>query len=194
MKTILVRHLKAAFTLLELMLVIAIITLLIGLLFAGIQSAMKSRRIAQAMTQIKSIEMASTAYWSTYSVWPNSIGVSTSPHATFSTTGSLFVNCMIGNHATLNPRMIRFLDIPSSALGGAGATLMMIDPYGRSGSITIGTPYNILFDTNGDGTISVGDIGAVSGIGTITNRGVVIWSNGPNRTNNFGTLDDHRSW
>jgi prepilin-type N-terminal cleavage/methylation domain-containing protein len=194
MKTLIARTKLNGFTLLELMLVIAIITLLIGLLFAGIQAAMKSRRTAQAMTTIKSIEGASNAYFTTYGLWPNSIGISTSPPATFSTTGSLFVNCMIGNHATLNPRAIRFMDVPSTALMGTGATLMMADPYGRLGSLTTGSPFGILFDTNGDGTISVGDIGAVLGIGTISSKSVVIWSHGPNRINNFGTFDDHKSW
>ncbi|GEM_PF-1686051 len=197
MKTAFARFTRSGFTLLELMLVIAVITLLIGLLFAGIQAAMRSRRTAQALTTIKSIETASRAYATVYGWWPSATGVS------ITNSGSHFVNCMrgnltviAGNTATItNPRGQVFLDFKPSDLLGPANFQSMTDPYGSFGPVS-GMVYYIYYDHNGDNYISIADLGAPAGFpasGSISSQ-ITIWSGGPNRLNNWGTLDDHKSW
>lgn len=68
MKTFLKR--THAFTLIELLTVIAIIAILAGLLFPAIQSSMKKAEGAKAQTAIHSLATALSAYYTEYGKWP----------------------------------------------------------------------------------------------------------------------------
>jgi prepilin-type N-terminal cleavage/methylation domain-containing protein len=62
---------KKAFTLIELLTVIAIIGILAGLLFPTIKSALQKAEIAQAQNDVKNIEAALKAFYTEYGKWPN---------------------------------------------------------------------------------------------------------------------------
>jgi prepilin-type N-terminal cleavage/methylation domain-containing protein len=61
----------SAFTLIELLTVIAIIGVLAGLLFPAIKSALQRAEIAQAQNDVKNIEAALKAFYTEYGKWPN---------------------------------------------------------------------------------------------------------------------------
>jgi len=64
-------RIPAAFTLIELLTVLAIIGILAGLLFPAIKSALQRAEIAQAQNDIKTIETAAKMFYVDYGKWPN---------------------------------------------------------------------------------------------------------------------------
>ncbi len=70
---------KKAFTLIELLTVIAIIGVLAGLLFPAIKSALQKAEIAQAQNDVKNIEAAVKAFYTEYGKWPNAWPPTISP-------------------------------------------------------------------------------------------------------------------
>jgi prepilin-type N-terminal cleavage/methylation domain-containing protein len=63
-----------AFTLIEVLAVIAIIGLLVGLLFPAIKGALQKAEIAQAQNDIKNIQTALSQFYTDYGKWPNGNG------------------------------------------------------------------------------------------------------------------------
>ena len=64
------KHSRRAFTLVELLVVIAIIGVLIGLLLPAMQSARESARRTQCMNNLRQVGLALTSYHNVYSTFP----------------------------------------------------------------------------------------------------------------------------
>ncbi len=194
---------KKGFTLIELLTVVAIIAILAGLLFPAISGARRKAQVAQAQTEIKSIESAMKAYYTEYGRWPNGNGDTVYNYGQCTAhPGSYCQNYGLmdtlraipdqdgcnppccGNGASVsNPKGIVFLEIASSSLDATGDYL---DPWKNAYQITVDTGY--LGYCNG--LAAPYPTTAVGGI--VSNRTVVVWSLGPDGKG--GTSDDITSW
>jgi prepilin-type N-terminal cleavage/methylation domain-containing protein len=61
---------RAAFTLIELLMVIAIISILAGMTLMAVSAAKKRAHIAKATTEIRELTKAWNAYWMAFGEWP----------------------------------------------------------------------------------------------------------------------------
>lgn len=195
---------KNGFTLIELLTVVAIIAILAGLLFPAISAARRKAQVAQAETEIKSIESAMKSYYTEYGRWPNGSGTATvynygscPAHSGSYCQNSGLMNTLraipdsdgcsppcCGNGASVsNPRNIVFLEIAASSLDSGGSYL---DPWKNAYQITVDTGF--LGYCNG--LASPYPTSATGGI--VSNRTVVVWSLGPDGIG--GTADDITSW
>jgi prepilin-type N-terminal cleavage/methylation domain-containing protein len=151
---------KHGFTLIELITVIAIILILMGLLFPGIQAVKESAKKLQAKNDMANIVGAVKAYYTEYGRYPvNTGGVSGIPvvsgtNATYGGSSAANTNDQVmnvlrclGSGTNLNTRMIVFLEAPSAkdtnnpkaGIGTAAAnTGQYFDPWG--------TPYEVIID------------------------------------------------
>jgi prepilin-type N-terminal cleavage/methylation domain-containing protein len=90
-------RIPAAFTLIEMLTVIAIIGILAGLLFPAIKSALQRAEIAQAQNDIKTIETALKMFYIDYGRWPNgNAGTYDFSYGAFGLTGNY-----VQNHPTV---------------------------------------------------------------------------------------------
>ena len=194
---------RNAFTLIELLTVIAIIAILIALLFPAIKSSLQKAEIAQAQNDVKNIEGALKAYYTEYGKWPNGNGIATD--YSYGSPPPLYPN-YCGNYGLMdtlrsiqdsdpggcgngmfvnNPRKIQFIEIPTKSLDQYGNFL---DPWKH--------PYQITLDTGFDNICQNLAAGGPSPVGlppnAVTNRNVVVWSFGPDGI--AGTKDDITSW
>jgi prepilin-type N-terminal cleavage/methylation domain-containing protein len=180
-----------AFTLIELLTVIAIIAVLAGLLFPAFQSAMRKGETAQAQTDIKMIESAIQAYHLQYGLYPV-VPLSNNDNGgdyCFGGLGGYANNGQLmdilrsfdrgpGNSGFANNlRKIVFINASQKSLDSTGNYL---DPWGRQ--------YEITIDTGNDNICN----GLKGGYADVPNRTVVVWSCGPDGKPN--TTDDIRSW
>ena len=62
---------RAAFTLMELLVVLAVIGLLIGLLLPALMGARERAKITRARSEVQTLQQAWLAYWNTYGRWPD---------------------------------------------------------------------------------------------------------------------------
>ena len=129
-----------AFTLIELLIVIAIIGILMSLLFPAVNSAIDSARKAQAKNDVTQIATAVVAYETEYGRLPGT-------NAVGAPLGSPVLAALMGsNVSSLNPRQIVFLEVNTAKRGKSGITNnLFVDPWG--------SPYQIAYDDNYDNTI-----------------------------------------
>jgi len=204
---------KKNFTIIELLVVVAIIMILAGLIFPAVSKVRERAKIVKAKSEMTAIVTAIKAYESTYGYLPNfavlqniATAKPTGKDNTNGNTGNYrklmeCLTCTMGpsgatgytsNSTTLpyaNARKIRFLDAPSNY--GSTTTLFADTVTGA----TIGdyrdpwgNIYQIFLDTNYDGVIKADDAaGAVPAcVNTTFNGTILIYSLGPNRINDGG--------
>ena len=161
-----------AFTLIELLIVIAIIGILMSLLFPAVNSAIDAARKAQAKNDVVQIATAVTAYETEYGRLPtNSTTVS----------GEL-LTALTGQNTTANPRGIVFLEVQAAKKGKSGTNATgFVDPW------TTTVAYAISLDTDYDNNVSVSTNGSASGSTTIRKK-VGVWNV------NSNTRRQVRSW
>lgn len=63
----------AAFTLMEMLVVLAVIGILTGLLFPALMGARERARITRARSEVQTLQQAWLAYWNTYGKWPGGV-------------------------------------------------------------------------------------------------------------------------
>lgn len=130
-----------AFTLIELLIVIAILGILMALLFPAVNGALDSARKAQAKNDVTQIATAITAYETEYGRLPS---------GNITTVNSTLVAALIGGSGnTDNPRQITFLEVQAAKKGksGTNASGAFVDPWGEEYKIkmdndTDTTPYD----------------------------------------------------
>lgn len=175
---------RAAFTLIELLIVIAIIAILAGLGFPALQGALGSSKKAQARNDLAQIVAAVKAYQLEYGTLPTADGEE------FEGNNDQLLNVLRGtadqgSQLQMNPRRIAFIE-PKIGIDGK-----FYDPWGN--------PYKVRLDGDYDNEIQnfyAGDSGA--GWGTL-NHSVIAASSGPDEefgeSKNSGSgKDDLISW
>jgi len=193
-----------AFTLIELLTVIAIIAILMGLLFPALSTVKESARKTQAKNDLTQICTAVTAFYTEYSKYPVPPGTTADyyDYGSKNTNDKLFNVLRAvtnGDPSGLNPRQIVFISPPlakpTTQRGG-------IIPTGESNAGCYydpwGSPYYVRIDSNYDNQFPNP---YSSGAGSTTlNAGVVSWSLGKNKKGGSGTFgtgdasDDVLSW
>ncbi len=163
---------KRAFTLIELLTVIAIIGVLIALLFPAIKSALGKAEASKAQTAIMGLTTAYKAYYTEYGKWPATINSASG----IMTTTNWMVALLRGEDKSGtegiityygNPRKIRFLEMKNADL--------VIDPVNNLTNFVDSwkNPYEVIFD------ISYSDLATnpfSPSPATFVHEGVLVWS------------------
>ena len=179
---------RAAFTLVELLVVIGIIAILASILLPAVIRAIGRAEIMQAKTEVRAIETALKVYLNDYNQFPSTLssGSGTTDDNTTKILRGITNSIPVGD----NPRGVNYLDCSEKSIGtnvtlwgssSQGTGNIFYDPWGR--------PYNIVVDYSGTGTISADGE-------SLTGRSVAVWSWGPTAAASANSADvTHiRSW
>ncbi len=170
---------KAAFTLMELLLVLVIIVILVGLAFPVFQGVLERAKKLQAKNDLTQIVTAVNAYYTEYGKYPL-VTADTIYGPGGTSSADLFYSLRavaLGANAlaAVNPRTIVFISPPdaknpANPRSGIGSDGQFYDPWG--------TPYAIEIDGNYDNQIT-NPYGASGGAGASPlYQGVIAWSLG----------------
>jgi prepilin-type N-terminal cleavage/methylation domain-containing protein len=161
------------FTVIELLVVVALMGILMSLLFPAVQGALDSARKAQAKNDVSQIASAIVAFDTEYGRFPSTNGT---PEEL---TGNL-LNALIASDDTLNPRKIVFLEVLDYRRGKGGILGgKFVDPWQK--------PYYVAIDSDYDNRVNVSTNGQVSGDSSILKK-VGVWNN------NTNSRQQVRSW
>jgi prepilin-type N-terminal cleavage/methylation domain-containing protein len=195
---------RSGFTLLELMVVIAIVVVLAGLLFPAVQSVLERAKKVQAKNDLTQIVTAVNAFYTEYGRYPLPSTVTTDSSATYGPNGSSVENGDLmkelrGTSTTINTRQIVFISPPDARdqtnprSGTKTTTSGYYDPWG--------TEYAIALDADYDNQITPNPYGNNNGAGASPLRqGAIAWCLGKdkklgnNGDGNFTNSDDVISW
>jgi prepilin-type N-terminal cleavage/methylation domain-containing protein len=155
---------RHGFTLIEMLVVIAIIMILIGLLVPVFNKVKEHAKKVRARTEVREIEMAWKSYLSDSRVWGAAPVSSTARQM-----GSTEVAWLQGG----NPKGILYLEIQSAALMGGA----FVDPWKR--------PYEFVVDDNYDNQCT-------TPWGEDVMKSVAVWSLGKDGARN--SADDIEGW
>jgi prepilin-type N-terminal cleavage/methylation domain-containing protein len=122
---------KLAFTLIELLTVVAIIGILIALLFPAITTAIKKAEKAKAQAAVTGLATAFKAYYAEFNRWPAS--------ATGNITTGIFTNS----------RGIVFFDFPAKDWNISGSVTNYVDPWKQTYRFAADTNYQNYVTVNG---------------------------------------------
>ena len=189
---------KAAFTLMELLLVIVIVVILVGLAFPAFQGVLERAKKVQAKNDLTQIVTAVNAFYTEYGKYP--IVTDDTPIAN---DADLFYSLRAvasGANASnvVNTRQIVFISPPavkdtSNPRSGIGSDGQYYDPWG--------TTYKIAIDGDYDNQITPNPYGNNNGAGASPVRqGVIAWCYGKDKKlgNNgdgkYTKSDDVISW
>ena len=135
---------SAAFTLVELLVVISIIAILAGLSFPAVSGAMDSAKKTQAKSQVVQIAAAVSAYEMEYGKLPP-LSSSSSSSDTTGDVGSFLTAILSGvSGNSNNSRAITFLEMPSykKGKGGTNSDGAYLDPWGGTNKIALDYSYD----------------------------------------------------
>jgi prepilin-type N-terminal cleavage/methylation domain-containing protein len=177
------------FTLVELLAVLAIVTVLAAVLIPTVGRARKSALRGRTQTDVGTLLRAFQMYYVEYDEWPEGLmGGDTGPDVESTNPGIEFgSNVVVMLRGTdvsgSNPGNSQFLDIPLERLRKDG---VFCDPWG--------SPYRYMCDFNYDGTVRVLNR-ELPGEGQLDEKGVAVWSLGPDQSDAPGRqADDITSW
>ncbi|MDA1045137.1 MAG: prepilin-type N-terminal cleavage/methylation domain-containing protein [Verrucomicrobia bacterium] len=180
---------KSGFTLIEMLVVVAIVLILMGLLMAALPRVKVRTQITQAENDVRQLELAFLGYFSEYKRWPTGlVGYDAGPDIEATTTGIQLepgvVAMLAGNNVnSMNPRLMAFFQTRASALGSGD----FLDPWGH--------PYKYMLDYNRDDILHIEFTS--SDWSTNFSLSVGVWSRGPNGSDMLsdgGYKDDVVSW
>ncbi|HET9523954.1 MAG TPA: prepilin-type N-terminal cleavage/methylation domain-containing protein [Terrimicrobiaceae bacterium] len=161
------------FTIIELLVVVAIIGVLMSLLFPAVQGALDAAKKAQAKNDVTQIATAIMAFDMEYGRMPST---NSAPEQL---TGGL-LNALVGSNDTINPRKIVFIEVLNFKRGKGGILNgIFVDPWAK--------PYYSAFDIDYDNQVGVSTNGQATANSTIMKK-VGVWNN---TTNNRQQV---RSW
>lgn len=131
-------HNRSAFTLIELLIVIAIIAILAGLGFPALQGALNSGKKAQARNDVHQLAAAIKAFQLEYGRLP----ITTTGSDTTNADNATVIEALTSSNA-LNPRGVVFFEpkIAKSGKGGLDAGVYK-DPWGNAYTIMLDTSYD----------------------------------------------------
>lgn len=150
---------RNAFTLIELLIVIAILGILMALLFPAVGVAIDNARRASAKNDVVQIATAVTGYETEYGRLPGT-------NASGAQMTADVLSALMGSNANgLNPRQIVFLEVPTARKGKGGqSNNTYVDPWGQ--------PYQICYDDDYDNRITTA---GTNGSTSIMKK-VAVWS------------------
>ena len=168
-----------AFTLIEMLVVIAIIATLAGILLPVVSSVKQKAKVAQAGTEVRSLAAAITAYQSLYAIFPCSDADGKSGNDMTYTNNSDIITILLDvdggvnaghvrnpqKHVFLNGKMVNTVVQP-----GIGPDYNFRDPWGR--------PYVVTLDLNYDNRCN--DSFYAPSPAPAISAPVMVWSYGPN--------------
>jgi len=179
-------HTSGAFTLIELMVVIAIIAVLMGLAFPAYQGVQNAAKKTQAKNDLVQIVTAVNAFYTEYGKYPLPAGAAGADDYTYgdaATPNKPLMIILTGKNATDNPRGIAFLAPPIATR--ANAYGVELDNAGNPTSDfnhpwskpDFHEPYRICIDEDYDGAVRDPELPARK-----IPAGVIAWSFGKNTT------------
>ncbi len=195
---------RNGFTLLELLVVIAVIAVLAGMLFPAIQSVLERAKKVQAKNDLTQIVTAVNAFYTDYGRYPLPASVTADSSATYGPGGSSAENGDLmkelrGISNSLNTRQIVFISPPDAKdqtnprSGSNTSTGGYYDPWG--------TEFAIAMDADYDNQITPNPYGNNNGAGASPLRqGAIAWcvgrdkKLGNNGDGKFTGSDDVISW
>ncbi len=182
---------RAAFTLIELLTVVAILLVLMSLLLATLPGIKRRSHITQARHDIRQLEVALHGYFTEYKQWPTGLAANDiGPDIEATAEGidvepgvlAMLAGQRDASSVAMNPRSIPFFEAPSADVGPSGNFL---DPWGN--------PYKYMLDYNRDDVLHVN----FSDGSTNLSLSVAIWSWGPNGSDSVSdgaNEDDVVTW
>ena len=187
----------AAFTLVELLVVITIIAILMALLFPAFKGVQNQAKRTQAKNDVTQIVTAVSAFYTEYGRYPTT--ATSDAAAVFgrgATSNDMLFNALRGNDPALNPKAIIFINPPdvkdsvhprSGISTSGGAVGQYFDPWGLPYAVALDADYNNQVknpygNNNGAG-------------GDPLNQGAIAWSlgsdgKGGSGNKNTGDADD----
>lgn len=165
---------KRNFTLLELLTVVAIIGVLTGILLPAVSKIREKAKITQSMVAIKSLQIALSQYFTTYSILPFTGSTGGNNDALLSSAEYTKLLCTLNAttdvpcDAFSNPRKIRFLEMANGEYK---------DAWDNNFQVAFDLDYDNVVDTDyiyGDDT---------------QNNTIVIWSLGPDKAHHSNDTD-----
>ena len=189
------KHRVAAFTLIEMIIVVAIISVLLGMLYGALERAQKFSRRTTAYSELKTIETAFKQYKAHYHAWPSSLpsGVTPIPSADNSIDYGFAIDAKIadllqGIHANRDTGII----IPSADIEAFNSEMIPFLELSRKSPISHAPvnpfkptdpkapaprAYKVFFDMNGDRQIAIPTDGHAPGFrGTNIIADVAVWT------------------
>jgi len=189
---------KKAFTLVELLIVIAIIAVLLGLAFPVFQGVLDRAKKAQAKNDVTQIVTAVNAFYTEYGRYPTSATrdatATYGPGGSTTENGGLFSE-LRATTSSLNTRQIVFISPPDAKdqtkpySGIKTSTSGYYDPWGSE--------YAVAIDADYDNQITPNPYNNGAG-GSPLHQGVIAWSLGKDSTlgkgGSYTSSDDVISW
>lgn len=166
-----------AFTLIELLIVIAILGILMALLFPAVQGALDAAKKAQAKNDVVQIATAITAYETEYGRLPS---------GNITTVDSTLVASLVGGSAnTNNPRQITFIEVQAAKKGKSGTNgTGFVDPWGGV--------YKIKLDNDADTTPYDNRLEGVGTNNASVMKKVAVWSDPSTHTDSASATKKNR--
>ena len=177
---------RHGFTLMELLIVIAMIAILIGIAYPSFISILEKARKTQAANEEQQIVTAVNGYYTDYGKYPLVTADATISGSTSPSNADLFytlrgvalgANAPVNGIPAANPRATVYIQPPISKTGTKGGvnstTGIWYDPFG--------SPYNVMIDGSYDNNLTNPYTSDPSPPGGATlYLGVIVWSFGKN--------------
>lgn len=141
---------RGAFTLIELLIVIAILGILMALLFPAVDGALDAAKKAQAKNDVTQIATAITAYETEYGRLPL---------PTSTTVDTTLLAVLTGGSNVNNPRQIVFMEVGAAKKGKSGTNSKgFVDPWDNPYKIKMDEDYDNHVQGVGWGSNQVSDL------------------------------------
>ncbi len=161
---------RRGITLIETLMVVAILAVLASLLLTGVVAARHRARLVVAQTEVRSLETAWKNYYATYTRWPSG----TAEGVTYAIVGERAA-ALFGHAAGPdNPRQIVFTEFRRFADPGRSEP---VNPWWTPDLSATACYYYARFDTDGDHIIGAAEDGEEPATNVF--RRVIVWTRNP---------------